>query len=334
MLTNKTIRYGVLVGFITIFASTSGSMLGLADDVVRPEIRWLVFRWLAEVSLIAAIGLVIVLMIDAINRYAEERNKYNETALHDRSREAVSRYVHVRKRSDHLIVEDSGDATLTWEFEVENVDSRVGLDLQVHAEHPAWTPSAGSPTAPESNVEVVHLSIAGQLSEEPGSVYSMKEFRHPWPGPDGKASNPMEFGVIRIPITHVNARNQKMIGISMQTKFKGGAFRNAPSRDYFVVEIPQLTDVLRVKIEPKSPGLRAILLPHSQMASGRHVVAQMGYAGTEDTAESDKQSREIVQKGRCLIWEVEYPKVGYQYCIFFKTVPIAQPASLARRSGP
>ena len=320
-------RYIIILGLLSVALALAATVAGLAGVWVAPTNLQTVIRWGVEVFCMISFGLGAMVFIDAGGRYREFREKADGELLRETediqreranvnaertklsrdqaSLQAVSRYLHVTARNDELRVKPSGDAELDWSFRVSNVEPRNDFDLKIYSEQS----SAGSASA-SSTVQVTRMEVAGTSENHPEQYYRWMETRHPVLG-----GNPTEFGVVKVPLSGAPP-HLKEIQVDVGVEFRGTFLMAAKGGDYFVIEIPQLTDRISVKLSPSDPAKYRVKLP--AWGGGSAIVAKMGYQGPEDPDETLARKTEVKTDGPSVIWEGTYPKLGYQYELRFE----------------
>jgi len=286
--------------------------MGFQDKVLPPQYHRLAYSILILSAIAAAVLIATLYLMEAIHDYKTEHRQLKSVLEADKSRHAIPRYIRVTERRDKLVVDELGNATLEWLFVVTGLDksNTRSLELQIYSEHKQVDSKLPGDNF-KSNIEIVEMKVAGQKIETASEAYTPLEIRYPIAG----EHHPMEFGILRVPTDLSNIEALAPTEIRMTMRLKDTFFR-AQKMDFFVVEIPQLTNKISVTLESKNQDYIVIVPPD---AWDEKIKAQMGHSGTLDTAETLSQSDKVFQSsdGK-LIWESEYPKLGYRYLLSFR----------------
>jgi hypothetical protein len=286
------------------------SMMALEDKVLPATVQTYAYLIFAGIVVVFALFIAAIYILQALQDLSQERARVQLVLDAENSLAAIPRYARVRKRQDRLRIDAEGNGELEWSFEVENLDAHESdsLDFQIYSEHETST-SSWTAADPPSSIEILSLQVGSHQIANPSHTYQVKEIRH-----RRGSRDPLEFGVMRIPINFDDIRLLKRVRINAKMSLKK-TFRKSTVDEYFVVEIPQLTDRIKVTIESSDPGL--VVLPSPD---NHRIHAQMGYYGTEDMTEALRQRGAMVQTDKAIVWETEYPKLGYQYMLYFQRV--------------
>jgi hypothetical protein len=216
----------------------------------------------------------------------------------------VPTLVTFKSREDTLLVESTGDGWLTWDFHLEAAvpDHASELTFPVYVELEA----AKMPPEP---IRVERLEVNGRRRPT-ADVYKRIERRQPQDRPRAEEML-IEYGLLRVPV-ELEPGNRSC-HVQVTTKLIG-AYSHLFQSDPLFIEIPYITEKLRVKIYSRGLTVRRI----SPELGGPWVIAMSSQMHTFDPEDSSRQSRLCVERAGELLWETDSPKLGYQYKVHFR----------------
>ncbi len=297
-----------------------------------PEQDWVKYAAYAAIVLVALALLVLIAAVYLHDTIAEltlergevakergevatERSALIESRKDERIREAIPFHIVVVSREDTLVIDDNGDGTLDWVFSIKVNDAEKcqSLDLQILSECFELLEPGGEKKY-AGNIKITRIVVAGNEVRRPHGYYRTHEIRHP--DDISAQKRPMEFGILSVPLNYEEIRLASVSKVTITMVMKG-TFRDATSQagDYFLVDIPQLTESLKVEIRTASAGSEV----QSNLSEDKLSV-RMGYGGTLDRAEMFHQLEKIKQRAGALVWQSAFPKLGYHYRLSFRIV--------------
>src|SRR5664280_1742992 len=206
-------------------------------------------------------------------------------------RRAVPRYVTFSRRSDTLLLGQSGDADLIWEFEL----SSRSEDAITELTFPIFAETLES-TQPWTSIRIDSIEVNGQ-SQQVKDAYRHVERRLP---PDD-ARYLVEYGLLRVPVELERGRDK--CDIRVRVHFVG-VFPKSDTLETFFVDIPYLTESLSVVIRSKAGAVRRSPLAERTLSAMSEVME------VPDPVESGHQERFCRQDGLMLTWRTNDPKLG------------------------
>ncbi len=291
------------------------AVLPQVDD--RISNAW-VFAIGYSVILLSTHGLLVNLGATYVRQYRELVNRLEDDLL---LRSSVPTMVRFRSRIDRLTVASDGSGTLKWFFEIERGACRqnlASLELPVFFEEVTNLGDlvAGrlAESAPNFPVQIVEVVADGQdrtdeveltLDEVRSSIGTHRCF---------------EYGRISVPVRWTDQRPRTTLEITMhinRLSFPGSDRVDGS----LVVDVPYVTDVLRVEIEHESSNDSiAPLLSSKQQSNFRPVVATSALMPLQDQVETEAESGRLATDAGRLVWATDSPKVGYRYEIHYRSI--------------
>ena len=211
---------------------------------------------------------------------------------------AIPELVTFTSREDVLTLEPDGNARLEWRFDLASPRAEVISDLtfpiyaEVDPETDDW--DAISVELVELDEEELHLTL------EPREMRRSVDTKRP----------SLQYYVLRVPVELGENRESCSLRVILRLN---GVFPQATDMEAFYVDIPYLTEALRVQL--LAPGGK-VYRPLKDGVSS--VEAMSGLMEVPDPAESASQSKSCKRVGPTLVWTTKAPKLGYRYKVCFR----------------
>jgi hypothetical protein len=218
---------------------------------------------------------------------------------------ALPTFYRMTRRQDRFVVGDTGSVTLHWDFDLEMDLEEPLRDILFPVFAECHKPGEGHGSA----VVIDTLTVNGR-SENVGHCYSPKQIRAPFHGVTGGNEPSMEFGILKVPVDFVRGKGRCSIAVQMTIH---NAFPNVLSKEFVIVDIPSITERLEVIIE----GSAGYLVRPSDLVDDT-ILATVSTVEFRDLAETHKQNRNWQVKNDSIVWNCEFPKIGYRYLVFFR----------------
>lgn len=226
--------------------------------------------------------------------------------------EAVPRLVRFSDRIDSVTFNKDESVSYDLSLKIEsNLDQAVSfLQFPITVD----TPPSGDLAEP--GIEIKRLTVDG-IEKSTEGVYVKKQIRQYVDPADSK--RPMEYGVAEVPVSLGRGETSCHVQISML--LPRGAFSNCRKSEYVIVDIPYITDRLRIEIRGEN-GLRIGAVPgrHGE----EHVEATSEIMGTHDTDETMREKGNVTLLNDSMVWQTEFPKLGYRYLVWFRVAGLAE----------
>jgi hypothetical protein len=210
----------------------------------------------------------------------------------------IPKLVAFSRREDTLVLLDNGDADLEWRFDLKSPRDETITELtcpiysEVNPDELDW-----------DFVEIVSLEVDGARV---AGIIEPREFRRS--AVRGRPS--LLCSALRVPVALGEGRSASRLVIRLRLR---GVFPRAAELEAFYVDIPYLTESLKVTVMANEGSV------HRPLREGEQAVEAMsGLMEVADTAESANQSAQCQNVGRTLVWETLTPKLGYRYLLNFQ----------------
>ena len=216
-----------------------------------------------------------------------------------------------RDRKDSFVVTEEGDVYLTWRFEIERItnNSLSFISLPIICERK-------DKNEQDTPVHIESFLVNGKKqSNHQYEVLSVERFDR-----FGKElERPLERGMIKIPLFTASHKGG-IEKVELKVFFKG-MFINYTEKEFAVIDVPYITKNISVSIEHANNNKWDINVIDNFLD-----VREMN-SNTYDVGELAKQLNNCLiihdinrLKGEdidCLLWESDFPKLGYRYKLIF-----------------
>jgi hypothetical protein len=244
------------------------------------------------------------------------RRDHREAAEIERIRRVLPNLVSMLSRRDVFVIQANGDATVHWKFEIELGSGASDTGVRTMS-FPVYADRSAELAPQQSAVEVLGCRIDNGDFPDPQRLYHRLHDRLPLPSAADLPT--MECGEIQIPVNLNDKHRRRTAEVSIRLR---GAFHRETNTDFAIVEIPCVTEKLRVTIRTDDKGycVRAPL-----RAEPAIVAFSSGIAGNRDMREISVQNDLWEETYDELEWRTEHPKLGYQYNFSFALLKAEQP---------
>jgi hypothetical protein len=235
---------------------------------------------------------------------ADIKKLHQEMGTVDIVSRAIPTFVTFRRREDSLVINDNGDGVLTWEFELASSpdESITELNFPIFGEI--------SPETRAGEWVEIELIEVNEQTQEIVDAYRTVERRYSVDEAGEMSATIVEYGLLRVPVELERGRDICRVRVRMRFL---GVFPLMYSKETFFIDIPYITERLRVAIAAEGRAVR-----RSPRAGGSTLVAMSGLMNTVDPQETNRQNSLCRQSGPALMWETDAPKLGYRYNIYFR----------------
>ena len=328
-------KFGVLATLIINIVTVSGSIFALylteLDDIIKTVFIVLLFLYA-----IIAICIFIHLACIELKYYSD---KYNDMVNNNELSKALPETFTFRNRKDVFVVEKTGDAVLTWDFEIEKITNNnlSFISIPIVCEYVNEDQSEShneENTLMEEDNTVVQNEVHDKIDNENKNL-----MRHPIQIEDfrvngisqtnyqyihfstdyNRVDRPIERGLIRIPLFTASTKGG-IENVTLRIRFKD-MFHNFEKREFVIVDIPYITKRICVVIKHQDNTNYDI-----NVIDNYFDVREM-YSNTFDAGEVARQlnncsivhneSDNSLSDNDYLLWESDFPKLGYRYTITF-----------------
>ncbi len=321
-----------MVAIATALITMLGAMLPELNDSIGKE--WVLLVGYSIIFL-ASLGLLVLLASSFVNQYidATEKQANDEVVM-----ESVPTLIRFRSRTDIFTIGSDGGTTLTWLFEVEK-GLRQGwktFEFPIVTEARGFDDGpSGEEPAPSFPVRVANITVDGE--DRTNSAVLMFEERRSLVA----TQRHLDYSRLSVPVRLEEGNSRATIEITLVFDQVG---RASAKLDFAVVDVPYVTDNLRVEVHHADPDC-TIALPINTSGSvdERPIQASLAMMGFTDSRETEIESEKLVADRGVLVWKTHAPKLGYRYRVGFRVIgepAIDQPvrrsngtAEMPRRNG-
>lgn len=286
---NKNIRNSLVINILSVIVTIGVTVLSFT------KLNQKVVSFICVALLIFLLFIIIYIYIsDAIKEY---KDLVNSDELKQEQLELLKAMPHLlafSKRNDNFNVLKNGDGILKWHFHIkkETKEKLQYLYFPIVFE-------LDDVNEKNSNVQIIESKINGEYCQ---SEYVFKSISLVDNG------DPLETGYILVPtLLDIGERE---FDLYLNIKIKK-LFKRYDVKEFIIVDIPYITKEMKVTINVDDGyNLKPIT---------NFLEVHESSANNFDAGEMHRQiSNCKINNSESLVWETEYPKLGYQYKISFQ----------------
>ncbi|HEX7180361.1 MAG TPA: hypothetical protein VF756_00855 [Thermoanaerobaculia bacterium] len=220
---------------------------------------------------------------------------------------ALPSFVFMKNRCDRFIFDREGTATLLWSFEI---DGSLSKAETTEILFPIFAEIGPEAQSFKTAIKVEALTVDGKRMN-PKQTYIPLEAREKIGASADDMGQRMEFGALKVPV--VFSRGGTLCKVELKLKLEN-SFPNLSKREFVYVDVPIVTEQIKVILESATEG-RIAFLPWQKDDT---LIATSGMVENRDPGETHRQRNRWRQtEEKTLVWQTDYPKLGYRYKLSF-----------------
>ncbi len=285
---NKNIRNSLVINILSVIVTIGVTVLSFT------KLNQKVVSIICVTLLIFLLFIIIYIYIsDAIKDY---KDLVNSDELKQEQLELLKAMPHLlafSKRNDNFNVLKNGDGILKWHFHIkkETKEKLQYLYFPIVFE-------LDDVNEKNSNVQIIESKINGEYCQ---AEYVFKSISLVDNG------DPLETGYILVPTLLDIGKREFDLYLNIKIK---KLFKRYDIKEFIIVDIPYITKEMKVTINVDDGyNLKPIT---------NFLEVHESSANNFDAGEMHRQTSNCKINSESLVWEAEYPKLGYQYKISFQ----------------
>lgn len=290
------LSWALVLSLLSCAATIVGVLAAYVEDVDRGKVLWVL---LLVLSVVGAAMVVIFLRLMTVEFMKQRRGLASDAMLLN----SVPRQLRFARRTDKIVIQPTGSGELYWHFELvaESQAHITNISLPVYVEVPR-------DRDPWTSIEVVQVKVDGkEMNADSAFRRVERTFREQRP------KEVTEHGVIAIGVPL--GKGDVRCHVDVKAKLNE-AFLKVSEGDSHSVDIPYVTDDLRVVVQSADPGY----VPLPAWHENRTIEPLSQTMEILDGEEAQRQHNDYGpdRQGSSLVWKPESTKLGYRYKLWFR----------------